>query len=216
MSNPQKHKKIIRDSIQGITKPAIRRLAKRGGNLRLSGMVYEEVRGIMKVYMENILSNAILLMQHARRKTLHKDDLEGAVEVLGIYLVAGPKKKGTSSFDSSKARHKQPKETEGSHKPHRFKPGTVSKREVTYQQKTSETFAIRKTNFIRLTKEIGQNYSEDIRYGRTFMEFFQLVVEDYLISLLSDAHKIANHTEKRQTLFPKDLQLARTIRGDRN
>lgn len=214
MSKVVRHKKIIRDSIQGITKPAIKRLSKRGGNLRLSGLIYEEVRGIMKVYMETIIANSILLMQHARRKTLHKEDLEGAIENLGIYLVAGPKKKGGSSFDSSKARPKQAKSV-GPNKPHRFHPGTVAKREVTYQQKTSETFAIRKTNFSRLAKEIGQDYAEDVRYGKTFMEFFQLVVEDYLISLLRDAHRIANHSGDRQTLFPKDLQLARRIRGDR-
>ena len=36
---------VLRDNIQGITKPAIRRLARRGGVKRISGLVYEEVRG---------------------------------------------------------------------------------------------------------------------------------------------------------------------------
>ena len=35
---------VLRDNIQGITKPAIRRLARRGGVKRISGLVYEEVR----------------------------------------------------------------------------------------------------------------------------------------------------------------------------
>ena len=38
----KRHRKILRDNIQGITKPAIRRLARRGGVKRISAMIYEE------------------------------------------------------------------------------------------------------------------------------------------------------------------------------
>ncbi|CAB4427387.1 unnamed protein product [Rhizophagus irregularis] len=41
----KRHRKILRDNIQGITKPAIRRLARRGGVKRISGLIYEETRG---------------------------------------------------------------------------------------------------------------------------------------------------------------------------
>ena len=39
---------MLRDNIQGITKPAIRRLARRGGVKRISGLIYEETRGVLK------------------------------------------------------------------------------------------------------------------------------------------------------------------------
>ena len=42
----KRHRKVLRDNIQGITKPAIRRLARRGGVKRISGLVYEEVSTI--------------------------------------------------------------------------------------------------------------------------------------------------------------------------
>lgn len=35
----KRHRKILRDNIQGITKPAIRRLARRGGVKRISGLI---------------------------------------------------------------------------------------------------------------------------------------------------------------------------------
>ena len=38
----KRHRKVLRDNIQGITKPAIRRLARRGGVKRISGLIYEE------------------------------------------------------------------------------------------------------------------------------------------------------------------------------
>lgn len=37
----KRHRRVPRDSIQGITKPSIRRLARSGGVKRISGLVYE-------------------------------------------------------------------------------------------------------------------------------------------------------------------------------
>ncbi|EFX86942.1 hypothetical protein DAPPUDRAFT_235736 [Daphnia pulex] len=44
----KRHRKVLRDNIQGITKPAIRRLARRGGVKRISGLIYEETRGVLE------------------------------------------------------------------------------------------------------------------------------------------------------------------------
>ena len=49
----KRHRKVLRDNIQGITKPAIRRLARRGGVKRISGLIYEETRGVLKVLSSN-------------------------------------------------------------------------------------------------------------------------------------------------------------------
>ena len=39
--------------VLGITKPAIRRLARRGGVKRISGLIYEETRGVLKIFLES-------------------------------------------------------------------------------------------------------------------------------------------------------------------
>src|SRR5215813_7351244 len=54
----KRHRKVLRDNIQGITKPAIRRLARRGGVKRISGLIYEETRGVLKVFLENVIRGA--------------------------------------------------------------------------------------------------------------------------------------------------------------
>ena len=46
----KRHRKILRDNIQGITKPAIRRLARRGGVKRISGLIYEEYRRVLQAF----------------------------------------------------------------------------------------------------------------------------------------------------------------------
>ena len=65
----KRHRKILRDNIQGITKPAIRRLARRGGVKRISGLIYEETRGVLKVFLENVIRDAVTYTEHAKRKT---------------------------------------------------------------------------------------------------------------------------------------------------
>ena len=57
----KRHRKVLRDNIQGITKPAIRRLARRGGVKRISGLIYEETRGVLKVFLENVIRDSCLL-----------------------------------------------------------------------------------------------------------------------------------------------------------
>ena len=64
------HRKVLRDNTQGITKPAIRRLARRGGVKRTSGLIYEETRGVLKVFLENVVRDAVTYTEHARRKTV--------------------------------------------------------------------------------------------------------------------------------------------------
>ncbi|KAI9518113.1 trifunctional histidinol dehydrogenase [Dissostichus eleginoides] len=66
----KRHRKVLRDNIHGITKPAIRRLARRGGVKRISGLIYEETRGVLKVFLENVIRDAVTYTEHAKRKTV--------------------------------------------------------------------------------------------------------------------------------------------------
>ena len=80
------HRRVLRDSIQGITKPAIRRLARRGGIKRMSGMIYEEARGVLKVFLENVLKDAVVYCEHAKRKTCTASDIVYALRRQGRVL----------------------------------------------------------------------------------------------------------------------------------
>ncbi|CAH3188752.1 unnamed protein product, partial [Porites evermanni] len=66
----KRHRQILRDNIQGITKPAIRRLARRGGVKRISGLIYEKTRGVLKVFLENMIRDTVTYTEHAKRKTV--------------------------------------------------------------------------------------------------------------------------------------------------
>ena len=66
---------VLRDNIQGITKPAMRRLARRAGVKRISGLIYEEVRGCLKAFLENVIRDAVTYTEHAHRKTVTAMDV---------------------------------------------------------------------------------------------------------------------------------------------
>lgn len=97
--------------IEGITKPAIRRLARRGGVKRISGLMYvflacfkftlsrvlhlliylvsfsyEETRGVLKVFLENVIRDAVTYTEHAKRKTVTSLDVVYALKRQGRTL----------------------------------------------------------------------------------------------------------------------------------
>ncbi|KAK6531130.1 hypothetical protein TWF281_007955 [Arthrobotrys megalospora] len=83
ISISKRHRKILRDNIQGITKPAIRRLARRGGVKRISADIYQEIRGVIKMFLTPIISNCVLYTEHARRKTVTTVDVVHALKTKG-------------------------------------------------------------------------------------------------------------------------------------
>lgn len=88
----------------GITKPAIRRLARRGGVKRISGLIYEETRGVLKIFLENVslhlpsshlgakhlpsqvIRDSVTYTEHAKRKTVTALDVVYALKRSGRTL----------------------------------------------------------------------------------------------------------------------------------
>ena len=101
----------------------------------------------------------------------------------------------------------------GIKKPHRYRPGTVALREIRKYQKSTELL-IRKLPFQRLVREITQDWKTDLRFQSSAMLALQEAAEAYLIGLFEDTNLCAIHA-KRVTIMPKDMQLARRIRGER-
>ncbi|XP_036091165.1 uncharacterized protein LOC107504638 [Rousettus aegyptiacus] len=267
----KRHRKVLRDNIQGITKPAIRRLARRGGVKRISGLIYEETRGVLKVFLENVIRDAVTYTEHAKRKTVTAMDVVYALKRQGRTLygfgVAKPpvtqiynacfdtfsdsrdhlpvsitlalvcRVEQLSSFRyfvmartkqtarkstggkaprkqlATKAARKSAPATGGVKKPHRYRPGTVALREIRRYQKSTELL-IRKLPFQRLVREIAQDFKTDLRFQSSAVMALQEACEAYLVGLFEDTNLCAIHA-KRVTIMPKDIQLARRIRGER-
>ncbi len=79
----KRHRKVFRDNIQGITKPAIRRIARRSGIKRISGLMYEETRGMLRVFLTELLAKTLTCTEHANRKTVTPYDVIYALKRQG-------------------------------------------------------------------------------------------------------------------------------------
>ena len=108
---------------------------------------------------------------------------------------------------------KAPQLPVASKKPHRYRPGTVALREIRRYQKSTELL-IRKLPFQRLVREIAQDFKTDLRFQSSAVMALQEASEAYLVGLFEDTNLCAIHA-KRVTIMPKDIQLARRIRGER-
>ncbi|KAF9881774.1 histone H4 [Colletotrichum karsti] len=66
----KRRRKIMKDTIRGITKPAIRRLARRGGVKRISAMIYDEARAALKARLTQILGDCVEYTEYRNAKTI--------------------------------------------------------------------------------------------------------------------------------------------------
>ena len=114
---------------------------------------------------------------------------------------------------ASKAARKSTK-ADGAKKSRRYRPGTVALREIRKYQKTTDLL-IKKAPFQRLVREVSQDFKADLRFQSSAVMALQEASEAYLVGLFEDTNLCAIHA-KRVTIMPKDMQLARRIRGEKN
>eukprot|EP00956_Cyclotella_meneghiniana_P014049 scaffold20817_cov22-Cyclotella_meneghiniana.AAC.1 len=138
---------------------------------------------------------------------------------------------------ATKAARKSAPATGGVKKPHRYRPGTVALREIRsdlhfyiplpylslFHHTTSRSSFAKQTPytkqssvpFQRLVREIAQDFKGDLRFQGSAVLALQESAEAYLVGLFEDTNLCAIHA-KRVTIMPKDIQLARRIRGERS
>lgn len=124
---------------------------------------------------------------------------------------AQPKKaaRATPANRQSKA---SPKGTKKTGRKFRYKPGRRALKEIRQYQRTTELL-IRKLPFARLAREITNEVApEPFRWTGEALLALQEATEDFMVHLMEDCNLCAIHA-KRVTIMPKDLQLARRIRG---
>ncbi len=119
-----------------------------------------------------------------------------------------------TSINKIKSRQKLKNIEKKKNKKKRFKPGVGALREIRNFQKSTDLL-IHRLPFVRLIKEITFNYHHSLQWQSVALEALQYASEDYIIGLMEDANLSALHA-KRVTIMPKDIQLAKRIRGNRN
>jgi len=86
MSGTVRHRRVLRDNIQGITKPALTRLARTAGVKSMSGQMYDELRAVMKLRMEQVLESADIVRASRRAKTFNEEDIIQGIANVDVKL----------------------------------------------------------------------------------------------------------------------------------
>ncbi|KAF7512157.1 hypothetical protein GJ744_002319 [Endocarpon pusillum] len=89
--------KLCRDNIRGVTNPAIRRLARRGGIQRIRYEIYNDVRAVLKDWLSDVLKHICHVVEHGRRKTITSTDVVWVLNRRGTPIYG---------FDRSKVQHR--------------------------------------------------------------------------------------------------------------
>ncbi len=113
---------------------------------------------------------------------------------------------------AAKATRKASPSSGGMKKPRRFRPGTVALREIRRYQK-STSLLLRRAPFQRLVREVASDFKSNLRMASGALGALQEATEAYMVGLFEDANLAALHA-KRVTIMPRDLGLARRIRGE--
>ena len=98
-------------------------------------------------------------------------------------------------------------------KKRRYRPGALAIRQIRKYQKSTELL-IARAPFCRLVREIAQERNSGMRFQASAIAALQTASEDYLVGLFEDTNLVTIH-RKCVTISPKDIQLARRIRGER-
>jgi histone H3 len=124
------------------------------------------------------------------------------------------KKLATKSSKSTekKVLAKKAKTTQSGEKKRRWHPGTKALREIRKLQKTGETI-IARAPIRRLVGQISSDLKNGLRWQSSAVDALHEATESYIVNLLADANLCAIHAH-RVTCQPKDLSLARRLRGD--
>ena len=110
---------------------------------------------------------------------------------------------------------RRPRKSSGAATPlrKRYRPGTVALREIRKQQKSTDLL-IPRLSFARVVKEIAQKMSSTgLRFQSAALMALQEAAEAYIVALMEDTVLCCVHA-RRVTIMPKDMQLARRIRGE--
>lgn len=114
------------------------------------------------------------------------------------------------------ARNRRRPATGGVKKPHRYKPGTVALRQIKFYQKSTANL-IPRAPFARLIRYFLQEHPKRdgtvCRIQPNAVLALQEASEEMLVGLFEDVNLCAIHA-KRVGILPKDVRLARRIRGD--
>lgn len=198
-----RYRKILRDNIQGIKKPAIQRIINRAGIGRINGIVYDYTRMILLHDILNpLIKNAIIYTDYAKRVTVTEEDVKNSIEHL-----TGKKiydkfyvKPTCKTYSPKKSKVYDSKRRKGD-------TDNLMEQKIKFYRQQDDCFYFDNASFNRLINEVAQTYNMYIKFTKDARAGIQLITEQYLHQLFDKARDIIK-IRRGHTIYPKDIEIA--------
>ena len=190
--------KLLRDNIQGITNAAIQRLAYTAGITTMTADSYEEIRGVLKAKMENVLRKIIIYLEYYHKITI--DEYMVAAAINPKMWSSEPKAKscGIKTKSPSKVSRSRRKKKSA---------GYNALSQIKFYQRRSDCLNIPMLPFSRFAREVTQDYKTDVKFTKNAMILLQYSMEQYMIDILKKSLKNTIYAN-RIRVEPKDINIA--------
>jgi len=172
-----------------------------------------------------ILELSAAVAQRNKRKRITIRDMELGVRgdheldrlfrKLGIcFLGGGSVPFVHQSLTAKKTRRRRAKSATDTVRKHRFRPGTVSLREIKKMQRMFDCLTLAKSPFEKIVRSIIKENDEDhTKISKDVFVVLQYFIEQYLVDMLRDSNFVAIHAG-RVKLIPLDIELAVAIKSN--
>ncbi|PTB45537.1 hypothetical protein M441DRAFT_65203 [Trichoderma asperellum CBS 433.97] len=104
------HRKRLRDSIQGVS--MLLRLARRGGVARISNSIYDDMRNVLKEFLQQVIRDVVLYTEHRNAKTVTLHDVLHSLRrrghtLYGFDQITWPESEDPEDQDNQKSRRRR-------------------------------------------------------------------------------------------------------------
>lgn len=207
----------------GITSASLARIAYRAGVKRMSSMLYGEMRGVLFVYLEKLLRDAVVVMEHAERNCLECDDIDRALlhaprRYVNVMRDSPPSLRETAAVVHTAKKRATATAKKGRTKKH--SPGVRALENIRKHQESTETLLRPTSIFEALVRAIVAENRETVDdapphtvLGYRVLRYLQAIADAYLTELLRDANYCALQA-RRETVRPTDILLVRNMRRE--
>jgi histone H3/H4 len=205
-----------------MTNSQLRKICRRGGAKIMMKPVYEEMREIIKIYLEQVIGKAVILANYDQTKTIIEEYIIKGIKYTGYetYARMDNFSHDEVSFNQrSELISNQPNsgstsgQLAGGKSKFRDLSGSLPLKQMRILQ-GSDAPILHQSAFKRLVREISQDFKYDLHFTDTAVKQLQVFVEDALVKLVSTAVLIITTSGCRIILSPKDVHLAFKIRTE--
>lgn len=170
---------------------------------------------VVEALSENVPPSNVPIAKKQRKALAPKRKVSAPAPVAEQPLAPAKARARKADVHAKKAKRVKGGDGEAQAAAEEHPPATPGKRIRAYKKapRDADGCLIRRRPFQRLVREIAADYHTDARFQATALAALQQASEAYLVALFEDAYLCALHAQ-RVTLQPRDLYLARRIRGE--